>query len=91
MYKLILSANEIPFGSTVTKKTGEKKYTLREKIVVYNGSKIIAPMEIKAEPGVAFIVSENGDVNAIEDSTELVWLAEREDIIHRLSDAEDEE
>lgn len=74
MIKVILQAKHIPLDSKVTKRTGEKIYTLRNRIRVFNETGAV--QEIKAQEDARFIVAENGDTNAIDGACELVWHAD---------------
>lgn len=84
--KVILRASEIPDESTVTKLTGKKEYILRSSVKIYG---TVPVQEIKAELGAKFIVSENGNVNAIPGTVELVVKLDRYQIIELLEDLYD--
>jgi hypothetical protein len=88
MIKLILPANQIPVESTVTKKTGDKKYTLRKELRVFSIDK--TEQKIKAENGTVFIVSEKGDANAVSGTEELVWHATNNAALEFLQEKEDD-
>lgn len=67
---LILRAGMIPDSSTVTKKTGQKEYTLRQGLKVYRENSVGGPIPLEMQ-GV-FLLS--GDsVHQIEPDTELLW------------------
>lgn len=70
-FKLILPAKDIENESTVTKRTGQKEYTLIRSINIYNnkGSK----QTIDAEKGAVFLADERGNFSAYSGDTELVW------------------
>lgn len=71
---VLLAASAIPVGSTVTKRTGEKEYTLRSSVKVYGQN-----IEIKADPGTIFLIdTRTGDANAIPSSTVLMWTTTTE-------------
>lgn len=79
---VLLAASEIPEGSTVTKRTGEKEYTLRSSVQVYGQN-----IEIKADPGTIFLIdTRTGNANAIPSSTVLVWTTTRERLWHWLAE-----
>jgi hypothetical protein len=75
---VVLPAEKIPLGSTVTKVRGRKEYKLVDRLRVYPmrladqeaGESV--PQEIVAEPGVRFLL-DGGTANAILASTELMW------------------
>ena len=70
--RVLLPASHIPNGSQVTKKTGTKPYTLRGSIVVHGDKKKeIQKQELKGD-GVAFLISQDGQINAIPETTELL-------------------
>jgi hypothetical protein len=71
MLRVLIKASELPDGQVVTKRTGEKRYTLRHAIRVH-GSGDIPSQQINADKGARFLVSSNGDVNAISDATEVL-------------------
>lgn len=74
IFRLLLPASEIPLGSSVTKRTGEKRYTLRDILWLPNmGGE---SKKIVANDGSRFLVSENGDVNVVSGTTELLWWVE---------------
>lgn len=80
MIKVILQAGRIPVGSFVTKRTGDKRYVLRDKIVIYGAAK----QEISADEHCRFIVSSTGDVNVIGMDTELVWEVDEHELVEFL-------
>lgn len=71
MHRIILHAAEIPIGSTVTKKTGEKPYILRKELTIY-GKMADVPQKIVAKD-VFFMIDERGGINAIPHDQELMW------------------
>lgn len=88
MLKVILEASKIPLESVVTKRSGEKKYTLREKLIVY--SKEWKSQALLAESGTRFLVGENGDANVVPGDMELVWHADEYDVMELLEKREGE-
>jgi len=85
--KVILPAAEIPLDSVVTKRTGEKEYTLRDRVRVFGESG--ERREIVASGGSRFIVSPNGDANVVNADTELCWLTDREQLLAFLTPLDD--
>ena len=80
--KVVLPAEEIPLGSTVIRLTGTKPHTIRDRLRVFvDGG---CQREIMADGGARFIVAKDGDAHAVSGRTELVWLAEPQDIIAHL-------
>ena len=76
MLKVIREAWQIPDGSRVTKRTGTKVYTLRKKLAIINGK------TIKLD-GVIFLIG-GGNVVAVDEDTELVWLTNKKDFFRIL-------
>lgn len=66
-------ASEIPLGSTVTKKNGEKQYTIRDCVKIYGDNDPNRQRELRADDGTRFLISDSGDINVINGDTELVW------------------
>jgi hypothetical protein len=71
MLRVLIKASELPDGQVVTKRNGEKRYTLRHAIHVH-GSGDIPSQQINADKGARFLVSSNGDVNAISNAMEVL-------------------
>ena len=86
--KVLLPASMIPLDSTVTKRTGDKKYTLRKELRVFSIDK--TEQKIKADSGTVFLVSEKGDANAVPGDEELVWYAEDSAVRAMLNEDEDD-
>lgn len=87
--KLILEAKSIPVGSTVTKKTGEKEYTIRDDIKIYGSTSPEQKetlRELKADAGTRFMVSNDGNINIIQGDLELIWHVEPNVLYDWLSD-----
>jgi hypothetical protein len=76
MMRVLLPAGDIPIGATVTKRTGEKPYILRDKITIYTEPK----QEIKAGDQARFLVGENGDANVVAMITELLWTVSEDEL-----------
>lgn len=75
--KVILPLHRIPDGATVTKRTGEKPYLVKETLTVYNHDGTYAkgdePQTIKTS-GVRFLLCpRSGDINAHTFDLEVVW------------------
>jgi hypothetical protein len=73
--KVLMEVRDIPVGATVTKKTGEKIYTLRDDVKIYGSTQeqTEALRELKADEGTRFLISQNGDISIISGDTELLW------------------
>ena len=84
MLRLLLPAGEIPLKSTVTVRTGEKRYLLTNELKIYdkqdNGNRSTAQV-IKAKEGAVFLTPTDnvqGDINAVSSKTMLLWNVEEE-------------
>lgn len=76
--KLLIKIGEIPIGSKITKRTGEKIYEVRDKIVIYAEEGCVKPLnEIKASPGTKLLVSTDPQYSfaivVVPDTLEVVW------------------
>lgn len=80
--RLLLRAQYVGDGATVTKATGQKKYTLRRSIKIYGENQ----QEIKCDVDNVFLVDEQGNINMIPDSTELMVYMSVEELYHNLYD-----
>lgn len=80
--RLLLRAKYIDDGATVTKPTGQKKYTLRRSIKIYGENQ----QEITCDVDNVFLVDEQGNINMIADSTELMVYMNIGDLYYDLQD-----
>ena len=79
--KVLIAASLIPAGSTVTKKTGEKPYMIRDDIKIWgstNPEQKDMLRELKADKGTRFMVTDDGNINIIAGDTELLWHVDAE-------------
>lgn len=74
-----MQAQEIPLGSKVTKKTGEKEYRITDRIKIYGDA--IAQKELCADDGTRFLISDVGNVNIIAGNSEIVWIVSDDDLL----------
>lgn len=82
--EVIMVAGEIPNGSKVRKITGSYIYTLLHKMLIYGGPPPFK--EIKPDPNLKFMLSEDGAINVIADTKNLVWIVEMEDLSNYLDE-----
>lgn len=88
--KVLIQARSIPVGSSVTKKTGEKPYTLRDDVKIYGATreqgeaKSAEMRELKADEGTRFLISQNGDISIISGDVELLWHVSEETLYEYL-------
>lgn len=66
--RLVLDARDVPLGTTVTKPTGSKKYTISDRVRIYHTEDNV--QEVIAEDGCRFLVGHSG-VNAISGTTQV--------------------
>jgi hypothetical protein len=79
LLKVYLPAGEIPLDSTVIKRGGEKRYTIRDTITIYGPEKG-QRQEIKSQDGALFLThGTDGGINAISKTTELLWVVDRQE------------
>ena len=78
--KMLMPAENIPLGQTVTKKNGEKPYTIRDCVKIYGDADPNRQRELKADDGTRFLISESGDINVINGDVELVWIVDDYDL-----------
>jgi hypothetical protein len=78
--RVLLKAGEILLGSTVTKRTGEQEFTLRDSITIYTEPKQV----IKALAYARFLVSSKGDISVVAMETELLWVASDHELLEFL-------
>lgn len=86
--KIVLPSEYIPDGATVTKVSGQKKYTLRRVVKIY-GLQLGPTCEVNsvtAAEGQCFIVSSTGDANVVEGSTELMWHVDSNSLCAKLTE-----
>lgn len=85
--KLLIEAREIPDNATVSKRTGDKKYTLSRTLKIYNEG--AEPTVINADANTVFIQAGIG-INAINAETLLHWYVREEDLAAWLEKRYDE-
>ena len=92
--KVVLMAKNIPLGTMVTKKTGEKVYELNNKMTIYHskvgGQECKTPTVVSCEPGTVFLLSQ-GSINSIPDTVELCWHTTYRDMYAFLENKLDED
>ena len=82
--KVLLRADEIPLGSTVTKKTGDIEYIIQDRIRVFNETG--GRQEILAQDGARFLCGSRGDANAVSGDKKLMWKVDKETLFFWLQD-----
>lgn len=79
MYKLVLTAKDIPDNSLVTKIKGTKQHTLHSKIVIPN-------ITVINNDDVKFLISEKSNyIVPVAHDTELMWYVEHDELLYWLS------
>lgn len=79
LFKLLVSLYEVPNGAIVTKRTGEKNYTVQRSLRIFTEGES-GLKEVKCDSGFVFLVQNNGDVNAVIESKEVCWHASEQDV-----------
>jgi hypothetical protein len=74
---VLMYAKDVPLGSTVTKRTGAKEYTISDQVRIFHADQKTKPTVIPAVDGARFIAS-GTDFNAVAPETVLVWIVEPE-------------
>lgn len=69
--KLVVPLSMVPSGEVVTKRNGEKPYTVAREIKIFGEN----PAVIKACEGVVYLSDGTQTYTAVKDSTEVVWQA----------------
>ncbi len=69
--KLLLPVKDVPLGSFITKRTGEKQYMVQDKITIYAENKEDR-QEIKAEGDSRFLVA-GTHITAVSGDLEVLW------------------
>lgn len=72
--RLLVPLGDVPLESRVTKRSGEKIYCVRNHIRVFTSGK--DTQVIESDVGCRFLVSDNGDVNAMGCTTPVLWYAD---------------
>lgn len=80
--KLILKISDVWGGALVTKPTGDKKYTVRDKITILG----VDNFTIDAQEGCRFLVDCFGNIQATTNDTDVAIQAEPHDLINILRD-----
>ena len=87
LMRVIMPAKDIPDGARVTKKTGMVQYILRRELRVFHDKhKDAEATLLKAQDGSVFLLGGEGDINAYDRDTELVWFAPVEELATMLED-----
>jgi len=81
---VLLPAREIPLGSEVTRRTGEKRVTIIDKIRIFDESG--TAREIKAEGDTRFLSSSRGDFNVVPGGVLLLWRTTGHELLDFLRD-----
>lgn len=85
--KVIVRAEFIEDGTTVTKVKGQKTYTLKRSIKIYGENR----REITCDPSCVFLVDNNGNIDMIPESKELIVHVYPEDLMYDIQKAIEED
>lgn len=83
---VLLPAGSIPLNSIVSRHSGTKKYTLKDRLRVFSEGGLA--QEIRADQGTVFLVAD-GDAEAINAEKLVLWLTDRETFRNYLDTEED--
>ena len=77
--KVLIAVGRLPNGSSVTKRTGEKQYTVRREIRIWevDGTAKV----IKADESARFLVTAGGEINTMGAGVEVIWHATLEEVV----------
>lgn len=85
--KVIVRAEFIEDGTTVTKVKGQKTYTLKRSIKIYGENR----REIKCDPGCVFLMDSDGNIDMVPGDRELVVHVHPEDLMYDIQEAMEED
>lgn len=85
--KVIVRAEFIEDGTTVTKVKGTKEYTLRRSIKIYGENR----KEIKCDEDCVFLVDNTGNIDMIPGDRELIVHVHPEDLMYDIQEAMEED
>jgi hypothetical protein len=78
--RVLLPASKIPNGATITKRTGEVVYILRQGLKVYSDTKGERPLDIEG----VFLINTRGEINQVKPDTLLHWHVTAETLVDEL-------
>lgn len=85
--KVIVRAEFIEDGTTVTKVKGQKPYTLRRSIKIYGENR----REIKCDPDCVFLMDSDGNIDMISGDKELMVNVHPDDLLYDIQQALEED
>jgi len=76
--RVLLPAHKIPEGATVTKRSGDKLYTLRRELLLYTneGKNVLASG--------CFLCDNVGNANQVDSELELHWVLTTNELLEKL-------
>lgn len=91
--KLLIEIGKLPIGSRITKRTGDKVYEVRDKIVIYSEEGCSKPInELKSSPGTKLLISTDPQYSfaivAVPDTMEVLWEISEDELRNYLDDME---
>lgn len=85
--KLLIELGRVPEGSSITKKTGTKQYTVKDEIRIYVNEKEY--QIIKANQGCRLLIDHQGlSHSAMSSDVEVVWEVDRDDLVYMINNNE---
>lgn len=85
--KVIVPAEFVEDGTTVTKVKGQKTYTLKRSIKIYGENR----REITCDPSCVFLMDNNGNIDMIPQDKELIVHVHPEDLMYDIQEAMEED
>lgn len=85
--KVIVRAEFIEDGTTVTKVKGQKTYTLKRSIKIYGENR----REITCDPSCVFLMDNSGNIDMIPGDKELIVHIHPEDLMYDIQEAMEED
>lgn len=91
--KILIPVGDVPIGSKITKKTGEKIYEVRDRIIIYSEKECPKPInELNASEGTRFLLSTDSQYSfaivAVPETLEVLWELSNDRLRQYLYDIE---
>ncbi len=90
--KMLLKVKDVPYMGKITKKTGDKQYEVRDKVVIYSENCDKPINELKALPGTRLLISTDPAYSfaivSVPDTLEVLWEVSPNELKQYLYDME---
>lgn len=88
--RILIRVGDLDDGASITMRTGEKVYTVRRSIMVYDHTTENREEKVvKCMNGAVFLVDGRGNVNAYGEDLKVLWCASRTEVYRYLYPEED--